>query len=735
MKITDQVNLKINGMHCASCVNSIESGLTKLDGIDDCQVNLALNSAQVSFLPSKTNKNSIIKEIEKLGFEAEIGIDNIFESNRKQTDKAIKSFKISLLLSIPLMIFSMTPMFMSEFIIDYLSDGLIQATLAALILFGAGYDIVKDAFIQLKYFRANMNSLVTMGTLTAFIWSLFVLYQYYMTNKVDALYFESAGMIITLILLGRLLEAHSKGKAGEAIESLIKLKPAKTLAIINNVEIEIDTASAQVGMILLVKPGERIPADGEIIENNPVIDESLLTGESMPVEKKVGEPVIGGALNGNTSFKMKVTVTGENSFLPSIIRLVSEAQSKKANVQKLADKVALVFVPIVIIIAILTFTFWYFYDPDSPMLIKGIISVLIIACPCALGLATPTAILAGTGRAAKEGIIIRGGDVLENITKIDTIMFDKTGTLTTGRLTVIDVITLGHISKRQITKLVGSAESQSEHPIAKAVVKHMKFEQIKPVTIRGVEALPGFGIKAEYENKPLLIGNKALMNNEKIDISNVIDKSKIEMDQGHSVVFVALDHQVCGYLVLSDKLRSESSELITKLKELSYKVMMISGDTEKTASGIAKIVGIDEFVAEIRPEQKKFIVESCRRSDLNVAMVGDGINDAPALAMANVGIAIGTGTDIAIESSDVVLIRSNLMNIIKMFSVSKKSLQIIKQNLFWAFCYNIIAIPLAAGLFYPLFGLSLSPIIAAAAMAFSSVFVVSNSLRLNKLKL
>ncbi len=734
MNNTSELTLKINGMHCASCVNSIEKGLIKSDGIIDCKVNLALNSAVVKFNSSTITKPNIIENITKLGFGAEVGKPDILTSNKKQLKDASLNFRVAFGFSVPLMFFSMYPMFVGDYVISSFIDGISQAILSAIVLFWSGRSILKDAFNQLKYFRANMNSLVALGTLTAFFWSIYIFYNN-PQNYHEKLYFESAGMIIALILLGKFLEARSKGRAGEAIKALVKLQPSKTLALINNVEIEIDAASAQIGMELIVRPGERVPADGMISEANPIIDESMLTGESMPVEKSVGDEVIGGSLNGNVSFNMKVTNTGEKSFLSSIIRLVSDAQSKKAPVQKLADKVAGVFVPIVILISILTFTGWYFYDPSSPMLIKGFISVLIIACPCALGLATPTAILAGTGRAAKEGIIIRGGDILENISKLDTIIFDKTGTLTYGKLDVIKIQTFGDMTDRNLLKIIGSAEIRSEHPVAKALVGYMKREQIEPANIKNVEALPGFGIKADWNGRPLLIGNRLLLEKNQIKLGKALSESEKEMSQGRTVIFASLDSHTVGMVVLSDRLRSESTEVISKLKANFLKIMMITGDNSITAQGISSLAGIDDFFAEIRPEQKKYIVESCRKSGANVAMIGDGINDAPALAMANIGVAIGSGTDIAIETADVVLVRSHLDSLLKMLKISKSSMNIIKQNLFWAFSYNIIAIPLAAGLFYPFFGISLSPMIAAGAMAFSSVFVVSNSLRLNNIKL
>jgi Cu+-exporting ATPase len=729
-----ELTLKIDGMHCAGCVRSIEQGVSHLPGVTDCKVNLALNSATVTYDTARTGESGIIDKIKELGYGATIGTPDILTSNQREELATQRRFLFSLLFAIPLIVVAMWPMLAGKFLVSSLADGLLQAVLAGAILFYAGRTILADAFKQARYLRANMNTLIAMGTLTAYGWSLYALLTEILTNTTEPLYFDSAGMIITLILLGRFLEAKSKGKAGEAIKTLLKLRPSQTVAIINDVEEEIDVDSVQPGMVLLVKPGERIPADGEIIESSPVIDESMLTGESMPVEKSVGNKVVGGSLNGNIPFKFRVTAAGEGSFLNTVVRLVAKAQGKKAPVQQLADKVAGVFAPIVIGIALMTLVLWLLLDPSNPILVKSVISVLIIACPCALGLATPTAVLAGTGRAAREGVIIRGGDVLEGLTKIDTIIFDKTGTLTHGELEVVEVKTLGDISQRELIRMVGSAENQAEHPVAQAIVRYMKLQQIEPLSLKNVVAKPGFGLEAQYDNRQLLVGNRQLMESEQIALDSAIQLAEEEMDKGRTVVFAALDKHVIGLISVADKVRSEAKDVIAQLKPRIHRLAMISGDNRRTAESVARSVGIDSFEAEIKPTQKKDIVATYRQSGFNVAMIGDGINDAPALAEANVGIAIGSGTDIAVETADVVLVRPELATLLKMFNVARATMRIIKQNLFWAFFYNVAAIPLAAGLFYPLFGWTLSPTIAAAAMAFSSLFVVTNSLRLNRME-
>lgn len=730
MAKTEEIFLNIEGMHCASCSAKIEKTLNQTEGIESARVNLAMNNATVEYQPNTQNPEKIISKIKELGYGAKTGSVDVLRLNQKEYAKAKRNFLLALLITIPLMVVAMLPMFTNGSLVSPFVDGIAQALLAAVVLFYSGWSIMSDAWNQTKHLSANMNSLIAMGTLTAFIWSLYLLVNYSGSGSL-MLYFDSAGMIVTLILLGRFLEAKSKGKAGDAIRALMELAPPKALALINEVEIEVESGAIKNDMILIVRPGEKIPADGIVIDGKPVIDESLLTGESLPVEKKEESEVFGGSLNGNVPFKMRVTASGDKTFLAGIIKLVSEAQSKKAPVQKLADKIAGIFVPIVISIAAVTFILWYIFDPNSPMLIKSVISVLIIACPCSLGLATPTAILVATGRAAREGVIIRGGDILEKISLINMVVFDKTGTLTHGQLEVAEIKTFGQISERNLVRLAASAELMSEHPVARAIIKYMREHQIESTVVKNSESFPGFGLKAICDGRQVIIGNKTMMLKEKVGFGQAGLIGEQEMSKGRTVVYIAMDNQIVGLIALSDKIRSESTAVITELKKMGKEITMLSGDTRKSAGGVARTLGIENFEAEIRPEQKKYMVESLHKAGYKTAMVGDGINDAPALAMADVGVAIGSGTDIAMESSDVVLVRSDLNQIPFMFIISQRAMKIIRQNLFWAFFYNIIAIPIAAGLFYPLFGWTLSPIIAALAMSLSSVFVVSNSLRLN----
>ena len=735
MPRTDDLTLSINGLRCASCVNSVEKGLTGQAGVESCQVNLATKSASVKYDKSVTDPDGIIKQIEQLGFSATVGSLDFLTANQLEVDKARLLLQISLALTLPLVAIAMWPFWAGYSLIQPPYEILTQAVLAAVVLLYGGRSILLDAAKQTRHLRANMNSLIAIGTCTAFGWSLYLLKENWQSETSQPLYFESVGMIITLILLGRFLEARAQGRAGDAIRALVDLRPKKATVIINGVDTDIDAATVQPGMTLLVRPGERLAADGLIIEGQPVIDESMLTGESMPVEKGSSDEVIGGSVNGNRSFKFKVTAAGEDTFLAGMMRLVAEAQSRKAPVQKVADRVAARFVPVVLGVAILTLGAWYWFAPDSPLLIQSVISVLIIACPCALGLATPTAILAGTGRAAREGIIIRGGDILEEITHLNSIVFDKTGTLTCGELEVVNVHALDTWSKRELIRMAGSAEKQSNHPLARAIVQLMEKEQIETSEVRNVQDRPGYGVEALYGDERLLIGNEALLKLEQIDLSACREIAFEEMRQGQTVVFVALGNSIVGLISLGDRLRKDAASIVARLGKMLGRVAMLSGDNYRTVAGVARSIDLEYFEAEVKPDQKQNVIESYQKAGFRLAMVGDGINDAPALAAADVGVAIGSGTDVAIEAADVVLVRSELGDLVKMLNVAHQSMRIIKQNLFWAFFYNILAIPLASGLFYPHFGWTLSPMVAAAAMAFSSVFVVTNSLRLNRMPL
>ena len=737
MAVRETLSLRIHGMHCASCVSTIEKGLALLDGVQSAQVNLATASAVVQFDRTRVSQERIIKAVSELGYAASVGQDDVLSANAAELSLARTQFLMSLLFSGPLMIVAMWPMLLghhNEAIISPKWDAIFQAIMAVGALFVAGRSILSDALKQTRHLRANMNSLIAMGTLTAFLWSLYALTRIW-GGRDEPLYFESAGMIVTLILLGRFLEARAKGKAGEAIGALMQLRPAKALAIFNSVEFEVDSATVRAGMVLRIRPGERIAADGVVVDGNPVIDESMLTGESMPVEKNSGATAIGGSLNGNTPFTMKVTAAGESSYLANVIRMVSEAQGNKAPVQQLADKVAGVFVPAVLAVALVTLVAWLILSPGNPMMVKSVIAVLIIACPCALGLATPTAVLAGTGRAARAGILIRGGNILEKLTGIDTVIFDKTGTLTYGEMTVAEMSFAAGVSRERSLGVLLALESQSDHPIARAIATYLRHGGVIPAALETIESKPGFGMTAIHEGSAVVLGNRALLESAAVDIAPLAAQAETEMKLGRAVVLLALDHKAVAVVSLADRPRDDARAVVANLKTRMKHVALLSGDNRVTAEEIGRQVGIGEINAGIRPEGKREVVESYRQRGLSVAMVGDGINDAPALAAADVGIAVSGGTDVAFEAADVVLLRPDLRLLTQTFTLARTSLRVIKQNLFWAFFYNVLMIPLAAGVFYPVTGWTLSPMLAAAAMACSSLFVVLNSLRLGRLRL
>ncbi|MEW6015859.1 MAG: heavy metal translocating P-type ATPase [Candidatus Zixiibacteriota bacterium] len=728
-----ELNLKISGMHCASCAANIERELSDVEGINQVAVNYALGTARVEFRPEEVEEKAIYGTISELGYGA---TPAAFASDdfAQEAKAAKRNFITSVLFAAPIMILSMGGMLWSQLRLEPRLEGGILFLLTVPVLFYSGREIFADAWRQARHFRANMNSLIALGSLAAFLFSSFVLFQTLLGEHTHQAhyYFETAAAIVTLILLGRFLESRAKGKARDAIGALMRLQPDTAVAVIDGLEKVISRTAITAGMVLVVKAGEKIPADGRIIEGSPSIDESMLTGESVPVDKKAGDMVFGGSVNGNRSFRFEVTGTGEETFLAQIIRLVSEAQGRKAPVQKLADRIAGIFVPIVLIIAVITFVAWFFLDPDNLMLLKAPVAVLIIACPCALGLATPTAILAGTGKAARRGIYIRGGDILENAAKSKQVIFDKTGTLTAGHFEVVDFRTVNPDEEDLLFEMGASLESGSTHPLALGIVEKARSQNTELTSPKNLEEFPGFGLKGEIQGRQVLAGSAAALQRENIRLGELEGPAEEAMSRGLTVVFVAVEGQVVGFFSLRDKVKEEASEVVHKLKESGREVIMLTGDNHRTAQGVAAQLGIDRFEAAIKPDQKAVIVEAFRRAGNNVVMVGDGINDAPALAAADIGVALGSGTDVAMESADIILVKNNLESLLEALEISGKTFRTIKQNLFWAFFYNVISIPIAAGALYPLFGLTLSPVIAAGAMAFSSLFVVTNSLRLLK---
>lgn len=734
-------NLPVEGMTCASCVARVEKSLNKIDGIENVIVNYA--SEKVSFEVDDNVELDIAKKaVEKYGYKlhTEIlhdknNVDTIDDETEGHYSKLKSDLIFSAILTLPIFLISMSRAFEWFSSIWFLNDDYTNKILLLLttpVIFISGKRFYNIFWTNIKHFSFEMNSLVALGTGAAFGYStIATLFPDWIMvgENLPHVYFETAAVIIVLITLGKLLEASAKKKTGGAIKKLLELTPKEATILLNGKEKQVKLESLTLGDVVIIRPGERIPADGIIRVGNSFVDESMLTGESIPVEKSLGESVIGGTINKNGSFNFEITALGDNSVLGQIIKLVEEAQGSKAQIQQLADKVSSIFVPTVILIAFATFIAWMFYaDLNSfNFALINFVAVLIIACPCALGLATPTAIMVGTGLGAQNGILIKNGESLEMAHKVDTIVFDKTGTITEGAPTVTDVITHDY-SDRDLLTLVASIEKMSEHPIASAIVEYSKNLGI---LIRETELFvshTGLGVSATINNEIVALGNKLLMAKLSIDICMFEERFNQLSSDGKTVVFCALNNKVIGIIAIEDPIKQTSIEAVSQIKKLGLNVFMLTGDNINTAKSISKRIGIDNIFAEVLPHQKAEKIKELQKEGKTVAMVGDGINDSPALVTADLGIAIGTGTDIAIESSDITLINGNLNSVVAAINLSKKTIRTIKQNLFWAFVYNTIGIPFAALGF-------LNPMIGALAMSFSSVSVISNSLRLKRVKI
>ncbi|MGB5530266.1 MAG: heavy metal translocating P-type ATPase [Ignavibacteriaceae bacterium] len=743
-KNSEIISAPVEGMTCASCVARVEKSISKIEGIKNVSVNLATEKASFEIEAGLATLPQVERAVEDAGYKIDFSSINKKAqavSNQIQPDSKIeydndlkKDFLLALILSIPILLLNMGMMWDGFHNFVLLSTDVINRILLVLttpVVFISGKRFYKIFWKNLMHFNADMNSLVAIGTGSAFIFStLITLFpEIFSSEQITShVYFDTAAVIITLILMGRWLESRAKSKTGSAIKKLIELKPKNVTVLRNSTEEEIDLDDLLIGDIAVVKPGGKIPADGKIKGGFSTIDESMITGESIPVEKSAGSKVIGGTINKTGSFEFEVTAIGNNSVLGQIIKMVEEAQGSKAPIQKLADKIAAVFVPVIILIAITTFLGWLFLGSGGlNTALINFVAVLIIACPCALGLATPTAIIVGTGKGAQNGILIKNAESLEVSYKIDTIIFDKTGTITTGRPKVSSVYT-NRITEEELLRIAGSLEQRSEHPLAQAIVSYTKNNGInldKPDTF---ESLTGTGLKGLVNGNEVLIGSSSLMENNSINISEFETTTAKLSEGGKSFVFISINKILKGLIALEDETKSNAKEVVDKLKTMKLKTVLLTGDNNRSAKNIAEKVGFDNFNSEVLPGDKNKIVSEYQNNGRIVAMVGDGINDAPALTQSNIGIAMGTGTDVAIESADIVLISGDLNGVIKSINLSRLTLKTIKQNLFWAFIYNIIGVPLAA------FGL-LNPMIAALAMSFSSVSVVSNSLRLKGKKL
>jgi P-type Cu+ transporter len=734
--VTEKAELNITGMTCAACAARIEKGLNKLDGIANATVNLALETAIVEYYPSAVSVQDMMKKIENLGYKAEQKQEHgkeFVDHREKEIQKQKQKFIISLIFSLPLL-WSMAGHFsFTDFIYvpELFMNPWVQFAFATPVQFGIGKQFYVGAFKALKNKSANMDVLVALGTSAAYFYSLYQSILSIGSNvHMVELYYETSAILITLIILGKLFEARAKGRSSKAIQKLMGYQ-AKTATVLRNREEKvIPIEEVEVGDIIYVKPGEKIPVDGEIIEGRSAIDESMLTGESVPVDKTVGDSVFGATINKYGFLKVKATKVGRDTALAQIIKVVEEAQGSKAPIQRLADKISGIFVPIVVSIALITFFIWYLWiaPGEFAVALEKLIAVLVIACPCALGLATPTSIMAGSGRAAEYGILFKGGEHLEAAHKITTVVLDKTGTITNGKPVLTDVIVESDMGEEEFLRLVGSAEKPSEHPLAQAIVSGIKEKNISLMDPVEFKAIPGYGIKAFVNNQEILIGTRKLMNKNKVDIDRALMKMERLENSGKTAMLVAIDKQYAGIVAVADTIKETSKQAVQRLKEMGIEVMMVTGDNERTAKAIAEQVGIEHVEAEVLPEGKAEVVKKFQQQGKKVAMVGDGINDAPALATADIGMAIGTGTDVAMEAADITLMRGDLNSIADAIFMSRKTIQNIKQNLFWAFAYNTLGIPIAAAGF-------LAPWLAGAAMAFSSVSVVLNALRLQRVKL
>ena len=750
--IYNNVVLKIGGMSCASCANAINKSINKLDGVENVDVNLATEKVTINYDSSKLKLSQIRNSIEKLGFKVldKSESKNNLDEDKLRKEREIKTllvkFLIATIFSIPLLYIAMQPMIPKSLVlielpklinptINPLNYALIQLFLVIPIMI-VGYKFYVNGFKAFLNKSPNMDSLVAIGTLSSFLYSLYTTFK--INNETMMLghyqlYYESAGIIITLILFGKYLELKSKGKTSEAIKKLIGLQPKTALVLVDDSEIEIPIDEVEVGDIVIVKPGSKIPVDGIVVDGNTFVDESMLTGESIPIEKNIGDSVIGASINKNGSIKFKADKVGSNTVLSQIIKLVEDAQNKKAPIAKLADTVSGYFVPTVILISIISSLLWFIFgDKDLEFIIKIFTAILVIACPCALGLATPTAIMVATGKGAENGILIKSGEALELMHKVDTIVFDKTGTITEGKPQVTDIIPSKSINEDYLLKIAASAEKNSEHPLGEAIVRFGVEKEIKFINVDKFNAIPGYGIETTIDNKKVLIGNKKLMNDKNISFKDLYKIGDELSKQGKTPMYISMGDELLGIIAVADVIKENSKKTVEKLHDMGIKVAMLTGDNKNTANAISKEVGIDLVISEVLPQDKSNEINKLKEQGRFVAMVGDGINDAPALANSNVGIAIGNGTDIAIESADIVLMKSDLIDVLTAINLSKETIKNIKQNLFWAFAYNIVGIPIAAGVLYIFGGPLLNPMFAAMAMSLSSVSVISNALRLKR---
>lgn len=749
-KNDEQASLIISGMHCASCALIIEKSLKKVPGVKEATVNYNAEKARIIFDPTKSNTNDLIQAVKGAGYKAEIFDNTDPEAERKRKTKEIKEYRnkflASFILSLPMLYFMFLDFFQflpfRATIMPYIGIVSLLLTIPVQFVIGAGF--YKGMWSSLKMKTFNMDSLIAIGTSTAFFYSLWQFLAYTIQNKtliglngakIPELYFETAAFLITFVILGKWLETKAKGKTSDAIKKLMGLQPKTARIVKGNNTIDIPIEQVKKGDIILVRPGEKIPVDGTITKGSSSIDESMLTGESIPVEKNINDKVIGATINKHGSFEFVATKVGNETALAQIIRLIEEAQGSKAPIQAMADRISAWFVPIVLIIAVITFVVWYFLlGATLTFALMAFTSVIVIACPCALGLATPTAIMVGTGKGAEYGVLIKGGEPLEAANKIKAIVFDKTGTLTNGKPEVTDIIGLSILDEEEIASISSGLEKLSEHPLAEAIVKHAEEESIDIPEVINFKAIPGHGVEGNVNGTKYYFGNRKLISDKLgLNIEKAEKKVRRLEESGKTVMILANEKEIIGLVAVADTLKESSLEAIQKLQKKGIDVYMITGDNVRTANAIAKQVGITNVLAEVLPEDKANEIKKIQQTGKKVAMVGDGINDAPALAQADLGIAMGGGTDVAMETGGIVIIKNDLRDVLTAISLSHDTMGKIKQNMFFALFYNVIGIPIAARLFTK-YGLVLKPELAGLAMAFSSISVVSNSLLLKYFK-
>lgn len=739
----------IEGMTCASCAQTIEKAVGKLSGVDKVSVNLATEKMQVSYNPSVISVSDVTGAVSNSGYAAVLETtdtqDHSRAEKREKKEKRMKQlsnrFGVSIIFTIPLLIISMGHMVGMPLpnIIDPMTNPLNMSLLQLILtlpIMVVSWEYFQKGFKTLFKGHPNMDSLIALGTAAAFVYSLAATIATGLGygNFSDLLYYEVTGVILTLHTLGLFLEERSKGQMSSAIEKLVNLAPKTARVIRNGVEQEITVDEVALGDVIRVRPGESMPVDGVIVEGRTSVDESMLTGESIPVEKEIGDEVIGASINKNGSIDYRATRVGSDTTLSQIIKLVEDAQGSKAPIARMADIITRYFVPIVIALAVLAGIAWLIAGQSGIFVLSVIITTLVIACPCALGLATPTGIMVGTGKGAEHGVLIKSGEALETTHNLDTIVFDKTGTLTEGKPIVTDILVTPLITKENLLYYAASGETGSEHPLGEAIVQKSKEENMTLAKPDYFEAIPGHGIRVEIEGKDMYIGNRKLMLEQKIDLSSMEKESDRLADEGKTPMYLSVDGELAGIIAVADTLKENSMKAVKELRRRGVEVIMITGDNKRTAKAIAKQVGIDSVLSEVLPEDKAEEVKKLQEAGKKVAMVGDGINDAPALAQADIGIAVGSGTDVAIESADIVLMRNDLTAVLTAIDLSHATLRNIKQNLFWAFAYNIVGIPVAMGLLYIFGGPLMSPMFAAVAMSFSSVSVLLNALRLRRFK-